>query len=319
MAQLYPSIEPFDDDFIQVSPMHCIHYEQCGHPEGQPILFIHGGPGGGINPYYRRFFNPRHYRVVLVDQRGCGRSTPYAELEDNHTRALINDFEKIRNKLNIDRWHLFGGSWGSTLALAYAQSYPEVVSSMILRGIFLGSERENRWIFEKGGASCLYPDHFSNFLKPIAQDRHDNLIAAYYDALSSDDICRRREAALAWTRWEFSIATLKIDQDLIDGVSVDDFSLAFARIESHYLLNHCFLAPNQLLDNMAKIADIPGIIIQGRHDVVCPVESAWQLFQRWPKVDWRIVADGAHSMRDSSMASALVAATDYLAGRHDVF
>lgn len=308
---LYPPIEPFASDHIAVSSTHRIFFEQCGHPTGEPVLFIHGGPGGGIHSDYRRFFNPHHYRIILVDQRGCGQSTPHATLEDNNTNALIADFERIRAHLKIKKWQLFGGSWGSTLALAYAQKHPDVVSSMVLRGVFLGTRQESAWIFEKGGASELFPDHFEDFLAPIAKEKHHHLIDAYYEALCSPDASTQLQAAQAWARWEFSISRLKIDKATVDHICQDKYSLAFSRIECHFLKYDCFLTPNQLLENIHKIQHIPAIIVQGRYDVICPVSSAWALKKAWPNAQLQIIDDAGHSMAEPGISQALKEATDF--------
>lgn len=308
---LYPPIDPFASDYIAASDTHRVFFEQCGHPTGEPVLFIHGGPGGGIHSDYRRFFNPHHYRIILVDQRGCGQSTPHASLKNNTTDALIADFECIRKHLDIKQWQLFGGSWGSTLALAYAQAHPAVVSTMVLRGVFLGTRQESAWIFEKGGASELFPDYFEDFLSPIAKENHHNLINAYYDALCSQDASIQLQAAQAWARWEFSISRLKVDKKAVDAICKNEFSLAFSRIECHYLKHDCFLAPNQLLNNMNKINHIPAIIVQGRYDVICPVNSAWALKKAWPKAQLRIIDDAGHSMAEPGISHALKEATDF--------
>ncbi len=273
-------------------------------------MFLHGGPGGGINPTYRQFFNPLKWRVILFDQRGCGKSTPHAELAGNNTWELVNDIEKIRTHLGIDRWTVFGGSWGSTLALAYAQTYPEQCLGLILRGIFTLRQKEIRWFYQQG-ASYLYPDAWEHYLAPIPPAEQDDLVAAYYRRLTSDDpkVCLR--AARAWSVWEASTSKLVPDSGLIDHFSEDQFAVAFARIECHYFINRGFFEQDdQLLGNVDRIRHIPGVIVQGRYDVVCPATTAWELHRAWPEARFVMVQEAGHSATEAGITSALVEATD---------
>ncbi|MBK2259257.1 prolyl aminopeptidase [Francisella philomiragia] len=306
---LYPEIEPYNQEFLKVSDIHTIYFEECGNPNGKPALFIHGGPGGGIQPSYRQYFNPDKYRVILVDQRGCGKSTPFAELRENTTQNLIEDFEKIRKKLNIDKWMLFGGSWGSTLGLAYAQAYPEVVTELVLRGIFLGREKELSWLYQHG-ASMVFPDMWDKYIEPIPVEQRKDFISAYHSILTGDDEKLKQKAAIAWSVWEASTSKLFVDKKSIDRYGEDKFSLAFARIECHYFKNKLFIEEAQLLNEAYKIKDIPGVIVQGRYDMVCPAVSAWDLHKVWPKAELDIIADAGHSISEPGILEALVRATD---------
>ncbi len=309
---LYPEIEPYNQEFLKVSDIHTIYFEECGNPNGKPAVFIHGGPGGGIQPSYRQYFNPDKYRVILVDQRGCGKSTPFAELRENTTQNLIEDFEKIRKKLNIDKWMLFGGSWGSTLGLAYAQAYPEVVTELVLRGIFLGREKELSWLYQQG-ASMVFPDMWEKYIEPIPVEQRKDFISAYYSILTGDDEKLKQQAAVAWSVWEASTSKLFVDKKSIDRYGEDKFSLAFARIECHYFKNKLFIEEAQLLKEADKIKDIPGVIVQGRYDMVCPAVSAWDLHKVWPKAELDIIADAGHSISEPGILEALVRATDKFA------
>lgn len=309
---LYPEIEPYNQEFLKVSDIHTIYFEECGNPSGKPALFIHGGPGGGIQPSYRQYFNPDKYRVILIDQRGCGKSTPFAELRENTTQNLIEDFEKIRKKLNIDKWMLFGGSWGSTLGLAYAQTYPDVVTELVLRGIFLGREKELSWLYQHG-ASMVFPDMWEKYIEPIPVEQRKDFISAYHSILTGDDEKLKQQAAVAWSVWEASTSKLFVDKKSIDRYGEDKFSLAFARIECHYFKNKLFIEEAQLLNEAYKIKDIPGVIVQGRYDMVCPAVSAWDLHKVWPKVELDIIADAGHSISEPGVLEALVRATDKFA------
>ncbi|AJI72903.1 prolyl aminopeptidase [Francisella tularensis subsp. novicida D9876] len=309
---MYPEIEPYNQEFLKVSNIHTIYFEECGNPNGKPALFIHGGPGGGIQPSYRQYFNPDKYRVILVDQRGCGKSTPFAELKENTTQDLIEDFEKIRKKLNIDKWMVFGGSWGSTLGLAYAQAYPEVVTELVLRGIFLGREKELSWLYQHG-ASMVFPDMWEKYIEPIPVEQRKDFISAYYSILTGDDEELKQKAAIAWSVWEASTSKLFVDKKSIDRYGEDKFSLAFARIECHYFKNKLFIEEAQLLKEADKIKDIPGVIVQGRYDMVCPAVSAWDLHKVWPIAELNIVADAGHSISEPGILEALVRATDKFA------
>ncbi|HEX7339198.1 MAG TPA: prolyl aminopeptidase [Rhodanobacteraceae bacterium] len=311
---LYPEIEPFDVGFLKVSDLHTLYFEQCGNPKGKPVVFLHGGPGGGISPACRRFFNPEAYRIVLFDQRGCGRSTPYAELTDNSTWHSVADIEKLREHLGIDKWQVFGGSWGSTLSLAYAETHPGRVTELVLRGIFMLRRRELEWFYQSG-ADMLYPDAWETYLAAIPQAEHGDLMSAYYRRLTSVDPAVRLAAARAWSQWEGATSFLLQDPDYIKHSGEDAFAEAFARIECHYFVNGGFMEHDgQLLTHADRLRGIPGVIVQGRHDAVCPMRSAWDLHRAWPEADLRIVPDAGHSAFEPGNTSELVAATDRFAG-----
>ena len=309
MPGLFPEIEPFDSGRLQVDEVHSVYFEQCGNPRGKPVVFVHGGPGGGSSPVHRRFWDPAVHRIVLFDQRGCGRSTPHAELRNNTTWDLIADMERIRAHLAIDRWQLFGGSWGSTLALAYAQEYPQRVTEMILRGIFLLRRREIEWYYQEG-ASRIFPEAWQKYLEPIPEDERGDMVGAYYRRLTSADRKERLAAARAWSMWEGSTSRLVPDPNLIARTGEASFAEAFARIECHYFINCGFFDnPNQLLDNMHRLSNIPAVIVQGRYDIVCPVESAFQLHQAWPKSKLIVAPGAGHSALEPEITEQLVAAT----------
>ena len=312
---LYPEIEPYSTGTLQVSSLHRIYYEESGNPNGKPVVFLHGGPGGGTEPKQRRFFDPDAYRIVLFDQRGCGRSTPHAELRENTTWDLVADIERLRTHLQVERWQVFGGSWGSTLALAYAQTHPKRVTELVLRGIFLLRRAELLWFYQDG-ASALFPDAWEQFLAPIPAAERGDLMRAYYRRLTGDDLALRHEAARAWSVWEAATSYLLPHPDQIDQAADDEFSLAFARIEAHYFVHHGFLErEQQLLENVGRLRQIPGVIVQGRYDVVCPLHSAWQLHRAWPEADLQLVPDAGHSAFEPGTLAALVAATDRFADR----
>ena len=310
MHQLYPPVEPYSSGKLPVSSIHTLYYEESGSPTGKPVVFLHGGPGGGSIPLYRQFFDPKRWRIILFDQRGCGQSTPPAELTDNTTWDLVSDIEALRMHLGIAQWTVFGGSWGSTLALSYAQTHPNRCNGLILRGIFMLRRKELQWFYQSG-ASYLFPDAWENYVAPIpAEERHD-LIAAYYKRLTSEDTCVRREAARAWSVWEASTSKLIPDPQLVQRFSGDTFADAFARIECHYFVNRGFFDSDRyLLDNVPSIRHIPSIIVQGRYDVVCPMTSAWELHREWPEAELIIVNDAGHSATEPGITSALVEATD---------
>jgi proline iminopeptidase len=310
MRELYPPIEPYDSGRLQVSPVHNIYYEQCGNPEGQPVVFLHGGPGGGLVPEYRRYFDPAAYRIVLFDQRGSGQSTPHAELEANTTWDLVEDIEKLREQLGIESWHVFGGSWGSTLALAYAETRPERVRSLTLRGIFLCRPKEILWFYQEG-ANWIFPDVWEEYEKVIPEEERDDFVSAYHRRLTSEDEAVRVEAARAWSVWEGSTSKLFFDPASIEKFDDPEFALAFARIECHYFMNNAFFpTDNYLIENVGKIRHIPAVIVQGRYDVVCPILSAWELHKAWPEADLRIVPDAGHSVTEPGIIHELVSATD---------
>jgi proline iminopeptidase len=300
---------------LPVSPLHTIYYEQSGNERGTPVVFLHGGPGGGTVPTYRRFFDPEAYRIVLFDQRGAGRSTPHASLEENTTWHLVEDIERLREHLGIESWVVFGGSWGSTLALAYAQTHPERARALILRGIFLCRPQEIRWFYQEG-ASWIYPDVWEQYRDVIPPEERGDMLSAYHRRLTSDDEAARAEAARAWSVWEGSTSKLFTDPDLIDHFGDPHFAIAFARIECHYFMNNAFFpSDNYLIENVGKIRDIPAVIVQGRYDVVCPLKSAWELSRAWPEADLRIIADAGHSALEAGTRAALVEAADRFRSR----
>lgn len=311
---LYPAIEPYHSGFLKVSDIHEIYFEECGNPDGKPVVFLHGGPGGGITPMFRRFFDPAAYRIVLFDQRGCGKSTPSACLIDNTTWDLVHDIEKIRRHLNIRKWQVFGGSWGSTLALAYAETHPERVTEIILRGIFLIRQWEIDWIMREG-ASRLYPDEWELFHNAVPPEEQGDLLTAYHRRLTGPNILAQQHAARAWYRWETSMLHLTPHPDDLANVTRDD-ALALARMECHYFFNKGFLRDDrQLLDDIDIIRNIPAIIVQGRHDTITPMKSAWDLHREWPEASLKIVDDAAHSSSEPGIIHELVSATDLFKDR----
>ncbi|MCP3104081.1 prolyl aminopeptidase [Myxococcus sp. K15C18031901] len=312
---LYPPLEPYRMGRLRVSSLHELYFEECGNPRGKPALFVHGGPGGGTDARQRRFFDPAAYRIILFDQRGCGRSTPHASLEENTTWDLVADMEKLRVHLDLERWQLFGGSWGSTLALAYAQTHPERVSELVLRGIFLLRQQELDWFYQRG-ASALFPDAWAHYLAPIPPEERGDLLGAYHRRLTGADPVARQEAARAWSIWEARTSYLRPNAELVARNAGDTFALAFARIESHYFVNRGFLRSDaQLLDDVHRIRHIPGVIVQGRYDVVCPMESAWALHEAWPEAEFVVVPDAGHSANEPGTTSALLDATDRFRAR----
>ncbi|MCK4578127.1 MAG: prolyl aminopeptidase [Candidatus Marinimicrobia bacterium] len=313
MRDLYPAIEPYNEEFLKVSDLHTIHYEECGNPEGQPVLFVHGGPGGGIEPVYRRYFDPRRYRIILVDQRGSGKSTPHAELRENTTQNLVADMEQVREQIGVDKWLVFGGSWGSTLGLVYAQTHPNRVTGLILRGIFMCRPSEIQWFYQSG-ASQLFPDRWEAYLKPIPEDEQDDLLHAYYRRLTGDDHAAQAETARAWSIWEGTTSKLRVDESAVDRFGESEFALAFARIECHYFVNNAFLEQDQILRDVPKIKHISAVIVQGRYDVVCPMRSAWDLHRAWPEARFQVVPDAGHSITEPGIRDALIEATDRFGG-----
>ena len=310
MRDLYPPLEPYREGQLKVSPLHTIHYEESGNPQGKPVIFLHGAPGGGITPMYRQYFDPQKWRIVIFDQRGCGKSTPYAELRENTTWDLVSDIEKLREHLQIEKWVVFGGSWGSTLALAYSQTHPNRCRGLILRGIFMLRPQELHWFYQSG-ASYIYPDAWQEYLKPIPFEERNDLISAYYKRLTSKDKNIRLEAARAWSIWEASTSKLIPSVQTITRFGAEEFAEAFARIECHYFVNGGFFTTeNQLLENVSRIRNLPGIIVQGRYDVVCPMITAWELHQLWPEAEFIVVPDAGHSVAEPGIRHALIEATD---------
>ena len=315
MATLYPEIEPFDSGMLKVSDIHDIFYERVGNPDGLPVVFLHGGPGGGLLPLYRQFFDPMAYHVVLFDQRGSGRSTPHAELRENTTWDLINDMEALREKFGIDKWYVFGGSWGSTLSLAYAETHPDRCLGLALRGIFLTRKKELDWFYQRG-TSEIFPDFWERYRDEIPEDERGDFVKAYYKRLTSDDEEVRLSAARAWSVWEGSTSKLYPDQDLMNHWEGAHEALSLARIECHYFINNSFLPSEDfLLENVHKIRHIPTVIVQGRYDVVCPMTSAWDLHRAFPEAELIVVPDSGHSVSEKGITSALVGAMDRFKGQ----
>lgn len=312
MRPLYPDINPYRSTHLAVGDGHSLYLEECGNPAGIPVLFIHGGPGGGCNASHRRFFNPEKYRILLFDQRGCGRSTPHACLEQNTTAHLIDDMEQIRTHLGIEQWLLFGGSWGSTLALAYAETFPEAVCGMILRGIFLCREADIQWFYQHG-ASALFPDYWQDYLAPIPEAERADLLTAYHRRLTSDNELARMAAAKAWSVWEGRCSTLQPNPDVVEHFADPHFALAMARIEAHYFINSAFLEPNQLLRDAGRLRDIPITLVHGRYDVVCPLEQAFALHQALPHAQLHVIRDAGHSAFEPGIIDNLIQATDQFA------
>ena len=311
MREFYPEIEPYRTGHLKVSELHSIYFEEVGNPNGKPIVFVHGGPGGGVDPFMRRFFDPKVWRIVLFDQRGCGKSLPFSELKDNTTWELVSDMEKLRTELKIEKWTVFGGSWGSTLGLSYAISHADRVAGLILRGIFLLRKKEIDWYYQEG-ASFLFPDAWAKYLEPIPEiERHD-LVSAFYKRLTSPVKEIRSTAAKAWSVWEGSTSKLFFDPAFVERFAGDDFADAFARIECHYFVNKGFFPEDGwILKNVDKIRHIPTWIIQGRYDVVCPATSAYELNQAWPESKLHIIPDAGHSASEPGIKSMLIEATDF--------
>jgi proline iminopeptidase len=309
--ELYPPIEPYDIGRLRVSDIHELYYEQCGKPNGKPVIVLHGGPGGGIVDYYRQYFDPSVYRIVLMDQRGAGKSTPHAELKENTTWHLVEDVETLRKHLGIDRWTIvFGGSWGSSLSLAYAQTHPTRVKSLVLRGIFTLRRRELEFFYQEG-SSWIFPDAWEKYIEPIPEEERGDMMAAYYKRLTGDDEEEKLKCARAWSVWEMTTSRLFVDPKYIArAVEDDSFAVAFARIECHYFVNHGFLKEGQLIDNAHILKDIPVEIIQGRYDLVCPAKTAWDLHKSLHQSNLVIIPDAGHSAKEPGIVHALVEACD---------
>ncbi|NBT31016.1 MAG: prolyl aminopeptidase [Rhodobacteraceae bacterium] len=310
VVRLYPPIEPFDQQMLDVGDGHKIYVEQCGNPDGIPVVVLHGGPGGGCSPMMRRYFNPAAYRIVLFDQRGCGRSRPHAEIDANTTWHLVADIERIRSDLQIDNWMVFGGSWGAALGLIYGQAHPDRVRALILRGVFLMSPPELQW-FYGGGAGQFWPDLWQRFRDLIPADEQDDLIAAYHKRVFCGDLATEMRFGRAWTNWESALAS--IDSGGYVGEGPSDYARAFARLESHYFLNRGFLTDDQqVLANMHRLADVPGYIVQGRYDMICPPASAWKLHQNWPGSELFMVGRAGHALSEPGISAELVRLMDRL-------
>lgn len=306
---LFPSIQASQSWRLPVSELHSLYVEESGNPDGIPVVFLHGGPGGSCDAGHRRFFDPTHYRIILFDQRGAGKSRPHASIEENTTWHLVEDMERIREHLEIDRWVLFGGSWGSTLALAYAQKHTERVLGLVLRGIFLGRDKDVDWFF-RGEVARIYPEAWQRFVELIPEDERDDLISAYYDRLTSENEIVRMAAAKAWSIWEGSALSLLPNEKISEHFGDPYVALSIARIECHYFKHHCFLEPDQLLDSCDSLAEVPGFIVHGRYDMVCPIDQATLLQQAWPSAELRIVPDAGHAATEPGISKALVQCTN---------
>ncbi|MFT0533593.1 prolyl aminopeptidase [Castellaniella hirudinis] len=310
---MYPEIQPYAQGHLDAGHGHRVYWELCGNPEGTPAVFLHGGPGAGCSPAHRRVFDPSRYNVLLFDQRGCGRSTPSACLEHNTTWDLVADIERLRTEvLKAEKMVVFGGSWGSTLALAYAETHPRQVRALIVRGIFLLRQAELRWFYQEG-ASWLFPDIWEDYLAPIPEAERDDLIAAYHHRLTGDDPQAQLQAAHAWTQWESQTISLLPNPEHIQAHAADQAALAFARIENHYFVNKGFMEEGQLLRDAHKLADIPGVIVQGRYDACTPARSAWDLHRAWPQADFHMIPDAGHAFDEPGILKQLLAATDRFA------
>ena len=310
MRDFYPDLQPYSRGRLRVSELHEIYYEECGNPKGKPVVVLHGGPGGGISPFLRRLHDPKLYRVILFDQRGCGQSTPHAELRENTTWHLVADMEALRVHLGVETWQVLGGSWGSTLALAYAQKHGARVTELILRGIFTIRKREIDWFYQEG-ASMLFPDEWETYVAPIPAAERSDMVGAYYRRLTGDDEVQKMACAKVWSQWEASTLSLRPNPQRISEFGGDAFALAFARIECHYFINRGFFdRDGQLLADAAKLRDIPGVIIQGRYDVVTPMDTAWALHRVWPEATFEIIPDAGHTATEPGLTDALIRATD---------
>ncbi len=308
--QLYPEAEPFNSGWLKVPGGHDIYFEECGSPSGKPVIMVHGGPGGGCNPAMRRYHDPERYRIVLFDQRGCGRSTPYASLHNNTTWDLVADMERLRLHLQIESWQLCGGSWGSTLSLAYAETHPSRVTELVLRGIFLLRKAELDWFYQEG-CSWIFPEAFENYQAPIPPAERGNMVEAYHKKLTSGDRATELSAARAWSIWEGTTLSLFHDQERVQRFGNETYALAFARIECHYFINKGFFrSDNQLIEDAGRIAHLPGTIVHGRYDSVTPMKNAWDLAKAWPKAELKTVPDAGHAMTEPGIVHELILATD---------
>ena len=312
MRSLYPAIQHNRELSFDVGDGHIVYGREYGSEDGIPAVFLHGGPGSGCEPYHSRFFDPERYRIILFDQRGAGRSTPHASLQANTTQHLIADMEHIRESLGIDKWLLFGGSWGSTLALAYAQTHPERVLAMVLRGIFLCREQDIRWFYQFG-AHHVFPDHWADYYKHIPSAERDDMVAAYHRRLTGEDEIARMAAAKTWSLWEGRAATLLPSKSVHDYFSDPHVALSLARIECDYFFHNCWLEPDQLVNNADRLGDIPGVIVHGRYDMVCPIDQAFALHAAWPQAELQIIPDAGHAASEPGITAALVNATDHFA------
>lgn len=309
MLTLYPEIEPYARHRLAVDAPHELYLEESGNPDGIPVIIVHGGPGGGCEEWYRRFFDAERFRIILLDQRGAGRSTPLAELEGNDTQALVDDLERVREFLGIDQWILFGGSWGSTLSLVYAETHPDRVLGLVLRGIFLCRPKDIQWFYQSG-AGRIFPDYWKDYLAPIPEAEQGDMVSAYYRRLTSDNELEQIQAAKAWSVWEGRCATLHPNPRVVEHFAHPHTAIALARIECHYFMNNAFLAPRQILDNAHRLADIPGVIVHGRYDMVCPLDNAYALSEAWPEAELQVIRDAGHSASEPPIVDALIRAVE---------
>ncbi len=312
MQTYYPEIKPYQRHQLEVDSDHNIYVDESGNPDGIPVIFVHGGPGAGCGRYDRRYFDPEVYRIILFDQRGSGRSTPHASLKGNTTQKLIEDMEAIRAALGVEAWVLLGGSWGSTLSLVYAQTHPERVLGLILRGVFLCRQQDFRWFYQDC-ARQVFPDYWREFVQPIPVNERDNIIKAYYRRLTSDNEIEKMSAAKAWSLWEGRCATLRPNHEVVESFSHPHRALSLARIEAHYFVNDAFLEENQILRDADKLAGIPGIIVHGRYDMICPLDNAFELQKVWPGAELQIIREGGHSASEPGVLDALMRATEDMA------
>lgn len=315
---LYPEIKTYARHRLPVEAPHEIYLEESGDPQGIPVLFVHGGPGAGCDPRNRCFFDPERYRIILFDQRGAGQSTPHAELSHNNTQGLVDDIERIREHLDIERWILFGGSWGSTLSLLYTQQQPKRVMALILRGVFLARQADISWLFQ-AGASRLFPDYWEDYVRPVANSERADLVTAYYQLLTGDNEVARMAAAKAWAGWEARCATLRPNLEVVEHFVDPHIALALARIEAHYFVNHSFIRENQIIEAVAKLEGIPGTIVHGRYDTVCPLDNAFELHRHWKESELHIVRDAGHAASEPGITDALIRATRRMAERFEDF
>ncbi|WP_417548247.1 prolyl aminopeptidase [Marinobacter segnicrescens] len=309
MLTLYPEIEPYTRHRLAVDPPHELYLEESGNPDGIPVIVVHGGPGGGCEDWYRRFFDAERFRIILLDQRGAGRSTPLAELEGNNTQVLVQDLERVREFLGIEQWMLFGGSWGSTLSLVYAEAHPERVLGLVLRGIFLCRPEDIQWFYQSG-AGRVFPDYWRDYLAPIPEAERSDMVSAYYRRLTSENELEQIQAAKAWSVWEGRCATLHPNPRVVEHFAHPHTAIALARIECHYFMNNAFLAPRQILDNAHRLADIPGVIVHGRYDMVCPLDNAYALSEAWPQAELQVIRDAGHSASEPPIVDALIRAVE---------
>jgi proline iminopeptidase len=313
MLVLYPSIKTYAVHQLAVDDLHTLYVEESGNPKGIPVLFLHGGPGAGTNSDHRRFFDPSRYRIILFDQRGAGHSTPHAELQNNNTQTLVSDMEAIRQHLNIERWMLFGGSWGSTLALVYAETHPKRVLHMILRGIFLCRPRDIDWFYTEGYASRIFPDAWEAFVNHLSPKEQENILASYYKRLTGPDELVKMAAAKSWSLWEGTCSTLQPNPSVVNHFTEHHVAMSLARIETHFFMNSTFLKPDQIIQNAQQLENIPGILVHGRYDMVCPLENAYDLHKVWPKSRLEIIRDAGHSAYEPGITHALISATNEVA------